>query len=134
MNNREASGEFEHEDTLPGLGPQLGAAYLTRSDEASSSEMDDGESVMVMDVMRAQDARYQWFLERVQTLRSVDELAAILWQPPTGPGMWEAALVELSVSSERLARALLQRWQPPAEDPTLGLFYQICVSRARRSA
>jgi hypothetical protein len=85
-----------------------------------------------LDTIRAQADRYDWFAERVDVNRPVEEFYAILLRERAGPGQWEEALVALSLSHEQAASTLLSKWPPPQEDPEMCLFYDICVSRARR--
>ena len=131
--HRDAAQEVEEtEQTLPGIGPQVGVEELRQEPECAQEIALTADEMRVLDLMRAQADRYEWFAARLDRRRQVDQLAAILLRPPAGPGLWEAALVELSLSSEEMAHNLLEQWQPPVDDPELGLFLQICRSRARR--
>lgn len=124
----------EQKDTLPGMGPQLGVEHLRRAACGHGGAPLSGGELSVAEVMRAQERRYQWFCERVQRVRPADALAAVLFGAPRRPGRWEEALVELSLSRETTAAALLEQWQPPEHDPALCLFYQICRTHSRRRA
>jgi hypothetical protein len=135
---QEVEQSADDEQTLPGLGPRLGMEHLRRGDEPSCSgeharEMTlNDEEQAVLDMMGAQIKRYDWFAERVEGTRSITELAAVLLRSPRGPGRWEQALVELSVRDDMIAHTLIEQWMPPADDPELALFHQVCVTRARR--
>jgi hypothetical protein len=121
-----------HEQTLPGLGPRLGLERLEKTKPHGNGVIRlTPDEQAVLNLLRAQADRYDWFAERVEVGQSVERLAAVLLRPPSGPGLWEEALVALSLSHEETAYALLEQWQPPAENPEMCLFHQICVSRAR---
>lgn len=123
----------QHEQTLPGLGPQLGIDRLEPSEARGEGALRLTQDEMAtLNVIRAQADRYDWFAERVCVQRPVEQLAAILLRAPSGPGLWEEALVALSLSHEETAAVLLDQWPPPEDDVEMCLFYQICVSRARR--
>lgn len=122
-----------NEQTLPGLGPQVGMDELNRNTPLDRQIRLTPDEMRALDVLRAQADRYDWFAARLERRRRVEQLAAVLFRKPAGPGLWEEALVELSLSPEKAAHDLLEQWQPPADDPELGLFHQICKSRARRS-
>ena len=122
----------QHEQTLPGLGPQLGMERLEASCSHGSGAIRlTQDEQAALDVIRAQADRYDWFAERVDRDRPVEELAAILMRAQSGPGLWEEALVALSLSHEETASTLLAQWPLPEHDPEMCLFHQICVSRAR---
>jgi hypothetical protein len=126
-------GNDQHEETLPGVGPQLGMERLNPSGTHGKGALKLTQNEQTaLDVIRAQADRYDWFAERVEVERPVEELAVVLFRPRSAPGMWEEALVALSLSYDPTAPTLLTEWLPPEDDPEMCLFHQICVSRARR--
>ena len=128
---KDQNGEL-HEQTLPGLGPQLGIERLEPAQSYGKGAIRlTCDEQAALDVIRAQADRYDWFAERVDLERPVEEFAAVLLREQAGPGLWEEALVALSLSRDVVAATLLANWPPPQEDPEMCLFYDICVSRAR---
>lgn len=133
----ETTGEMElravrGKQTLPGMGPRIGAERLGCSDEQTPTRQLTNEEREVLDLMRAQVERYEWFAERIVARPGIEQFAAVLLRSPAGPGLWEEALVALSLSEDETAHNLLEQWQAPVEDPEMRLFYQVCVSRSRR--
>lgn len=133
----EITGEMEtrsvkEKQTLPGLGPRVGVERLRCDAAQMQHDPLTDEEMQVIDLMRAQVDRYEWFAERIMRRPGVEQFAAVLLRSPAGPGLWEEALVALSLSDDETAHNLLEQWQPPVEDPEMRLFYQVCVSRSRR--
>ncbi|QDG50029.1 hypothetical protein FIV42_04515 [Persicimonas caeni] len=126
-------GNEANEQTLPGLGPLVGVEELYRHDTEVAREIVlSEEERRVLGLMRAQVARYEWFAKQLSSKGHVEHIAAVLLRAPAGPGLWEEALVALSLCDDETAHNFLEQWQPPADDAELRLFHQICLTRSRR--
>lgn len=132
MNHEGTGAIVGGEETLPGLGPKIGIERLQRREDDAREIRLSGDERAALDLMQAQIERYEWFAQRARPTRSIEELAGVLFRPPEGPGLWEEALVSLSLREDVMAHALLVKWESPAGDAGLELFHQICLSRSRR--
>lgn len=120
--------------TLPGLGPRVGVEQLEARWKVEEPVELDAKREAVLAYLERENARYEWFVDRLEPTRSVRELAATLMAQPSQPGAWEAALVGLSVSEEPMAQVVLEQWEAPSGGAKLSVFRQICVVRGRRGA
>ena len=130
--DNEQSTLDDDESTLPGLGPWVEVDQLQQRTRPGAGPLVDEEHAAVFDFLGAQIERYEWFTERVDPLRSLEDAVAVLEAAPLAPAAWERALVCLSLRDDDVAAIYLEEWQPPPDDPELCLFHQVCLTRGRR--
>lgn len=114
--------------TLPGIGPEI---RMGASQEQSEAVLTVEEEAL-FGYLKRQEARYEWFLTRCDDQRTAYAIGKELLEAPQGPGAHERALVALSRSEDPMAALILRHYEPPAYDPALSIFHQICQIRARR--